>query len=232
MVGSVPLPLIGPFVPCPVSAIGHCVGLITAPYTGLPIPLVTNLWHATCSSLCVLLVVYERTFDVFDMSVFVCVRSHVCAKPPGQAFSLFLFVVWLLIRGHLIPWSPSEGLVDAAISTQHCPQATWKTFYPALCSLFLIKILHSPASQAKLPHLYLFHDKPASLQHTIVISFFVLLFQFFFKLSAIFFFTFRFIFCSEKCQGTLMKPTHAHIVRPHTHFIGIFHKKEKNWHEK
>lgn len=150
MSGSVPLPFIAPFVPCPVFAISHCVGLITVTCSGLPIPLVTNLWHATCSSLCVCAPSCVRThmFDVFDTAAFVCVRSHVCTgprPPPGKASSLFS-VMWLLIRGHLIPWSPSEGLVEAAISTQHSPQATWKAFYPALCSLFLINIPHSPAS--------------------------------------------------------------------------------------
>lgn len=105
-------------------------------------------------------------FDVFDMSVFVRVCSRVFARPPGRPV-----FVWLLISGHLISWSPSEGLVEAAISTQHSPQATWKAFYPALCTLFLINIPHSPASQAKLPHLCLFCRKPTSPQHSIVFCF-------------------------------------------------------------
>lgn len=43
MAGSVPPPFIASFVPCPVFAIGDCVGLITVLCTGLPIPLGTNL---------------------------------------------------------------------------------------------------------------------------------------------------------------------------------------------
>lgn len=166
MAGSVPLPFIASFVPCPVFAIGHCVGLITVPCTGLPIPLGTNLWHATCYSLCVLLVVNARTCLMCLICLCLCMYAHMCARDPRAG--LFPLVVWLLIRGHLISWSPSEGLVEAAISTQHSPQATWKAFYPALCSLFLINFPHSPASQAKLPHLYLFRHKPASPQHSIV----------------------------------------------------------------
>lgn len=130
MAGSVPLPFIATFVPCPVFAISHRVGLITVPYTGLPIPLVTNLWHATCSSACVILVVYECLMCLIHL----CVYAHMCMRPLGKASCLF--VMWLLIRGHFIPWSPSESLLEAAISTQHSPQATWKAFYPARCSLF------------------------------------------------------------------------------------------------
>lgn len=43
MEGSAPLPFVASFVPCPVFAIGYCVGLITVPRAGLPIPLGTNL---------------------------------------------------------------------------------------------------------------------------------------------------------------------------------------------
>lgn len=96
MAGSVPLPFIASFVPCPVFAISHCVGLITVTCSGLPIPLVTNLWHATCSSLCACAPSCVRThmFDVFDTSVFVCVRSHVCTSPPAppQAKPLPIFL--------------------------------------------------------------------------------------------------------------------------------------------
>lgn len=62
------------------------------------------------------------------------------------------------------------------------------------CTLlsFLINIPHSPASQAKLPHLYFFCNKPASPQHG---SVFCLFFH-----SRPFSSTCRFSFCSEKCQ--------------------------------
>lgn len=147
---------------------------------------------------------------------YVCVC--VCTWDPRA--SLSLFVVWLLIRGHLVSWSPSEGLVEAAISTQHSPKATWKAFYPALCSLFLINIPHSPASQAKLPHLYLFRHKPASTQHCFIVcvSFFN---------SQPFYFSCRFSFCSEKSLWSTVRQSHTHVYQQNR-----FHRHHKNWHEK
>lgn len=83
MAGSVANPFIASFVPCPVFTISHCVGLITVPYTGLPIPLVTNLWHATCFSLCVLVVVYERTC----LMCLICLCLCVYVRPPAKPLS-------------------------------------------------------------------------------------------------------------------------------------------------
>lgn len=140
------------------SAIGPCVGSITAPYAGLPIQLVTYLWHATFSSLCVILVVYHH---LMFCSMLLCTCMHV--RPPGGSFSVL--VVLLLISGHLIPWSAREGLVEAAISTQRSPQTAKRPFilhYDAFFFFSKINIPHSPASQAKLPHLYFIHNKPTS----------------------------------------------------------------------
>lgn len=102
------------------------------------------------------------------------------------------------------------------------------------CTLlsFLINIPHSPASQAKLPHLYLGSNKPASPQHGIVFSF---LFFSFLLNSQPFYFTCRFSFCSEKCQRAAMRPAHAHTSSTRTQTsspsfikIGMNSKKPSN----
>lgn len=151
------------------------------------------------------------------------VRSHVFTRPSGRPF----FCVWLLISGHLISWSPSEGLVEAAIGTQHSPQTTWKAFYPALCALFLINIPHPPASQAKLPHLCLFCREPTSPQHSIVFSFiFLYNFQPFYVacwLSS----------CSEKCRCRAVRQTRTQTSLPSIIKIGMHSKKSSKasaWH--
>lgn len=134
MAGSVPLPFIAFFVPCPVFAIGHCVGLITVPYTGLPIPLVTNLWHATCSSVCVLLVVYEHTCLMFSICLCLCVYAHVCARDPLAG--LFPFrLCGFLSEATWYPDPPLRVLLKQ-LSAHSIAHRLRKAFYPALCSLF------------------------------------------------------------------------------------------------
>lgn len=83
-------------------------------------------------------------------------------RPPGGSFSVL--VVLLLIGGHLIPRSAHEGLVEAAISTQRSPQTAKRPFIMHSGAFFFskINIPHSPASLAKLPHLYFIHNKPTS----------------------------------------------------------------------
>lgn len=66
--------------------------------------------------------------------IHVYVSHHTCTSDPPDGSSSIL-VVFLLISGHLIAWSPHVGLVEAAISTQHSPQTTWKAFFPARCCL-------------------------------------------------------------------------------------------------
>lgn len=96
------------------------------------------------------------------------------------------------------------------------------------CTLlsFLINFPHSPASQAKLPHLYLFRHKPASPQHSIVMN------------SQPFYFTCRFSFCSEKCQWGTMWQARTHVLCTQTALsffikIGMESKKSSKasaWH--
>lgn len=200
MAGSVPLLFVAPFVPCPVCAISHCMGLITLPYTGLPIPLVTNLWHATCSSLCAILVVYKCLMCLICMCccrtrvwcVCVCVYTLTSAhETPGRILFYFGRVVsyqWLLDTR-----SPSEGLVEAAISTQHSPQTTWEAFYPALCSLFFNQHFSFTCLSSQIASfVFFFHNEPVSPTTWLCI-----LFLFHFQKCI---FRWRLSFCSEKCH--------------------------------
>lgn len=84
------LPFIASFVPRPVFAFGHRVGLITVPCTGLPIPLGTNLWHVTCSAPRARLVVHARTRLMCWICLRLYVPTHVCIKCDCRA-DLFPF---------------------------------------------------------------------------------------------------------------------------------------------
>lgn len=81
---------------------------------------------------------------------------------------------------------------------------------------FLINIPHSPASQAKLPHLYLFRHKPASPQHSIVFIFCFLIFSHFISPAG---FHFALKSVSEAQWG-------RHTLHTQT---DLFHRKELAW---
>lgn len=111
------------------SAIGHCVGSITAPYAGLPIQLVTYLWHATFGSLCVILVVYPHL-------MFCSMLSCTCMSVSGPGADLFLF--WcccFLSAGTWYPDLPMRVLLEQ-LSAPSIAHRQLKAFYPALWCLF------------------------------------------------------------------------------------------------
>lgn len=123
--------------------------------------------------------------------VCVCIRSHLRMRPLGESSSIL--VVWFLISGYLIPRSPSEGLVEAAISTQHSPQTTWEAFYPALCSLFFNQHFSFTCLYSQIASfVFFFHNEPVSPTTWLCI-----LFLFHFQK---FIFRWRLSFCSEKCH--------------------------------
>ena len=123
--------------------------------------------------------------------VCVCVRSK-CVRDP-RARPLPLSVVFLHIRVHLISWSPSEALVEAAISTQHSPQATWKAFYPAL---FFNQ--HSSFTCLRPNHLICICSVTSQQTHNTAFFFF----------SQPFHLICKFPFCFEKCQSGKIRPIH------------------------
>lgn len=136
MTGSLPPPFIGTFVCCPLFCYRPCVGSITAPYAALPIQLVTYLWHATFYYRRVILVVYHPLMFCRCMLSCTCMCVCLCPHtwtPDPQADPLPFWSCCFLSVG---TWSPREGLVEAAVSTQCSPQTSWKTFHPALCCLF------------------------------------------------------------------------------------------------
>lgn len=117
--------------------------------------------------LCVFQAVYECLMFLIRLFGCVCVCALVCLKPPGQSLFHF-FVMWLLIRRHLIVSSPSEGLVEAAISTQRSPTATRKAFYLALGCFFLINTsIHLPLKPNCLICIF-FRNKPAIPHQSLV----------------------------------------------------------------
>lgn len=141
------------------SAIGPCVGSITVPYAGLPIQLVTYLWHATFGSLCVILVVYPHL-------MFCSMLSCMCMSVSGPGADLFLFWCCCFLSAGTWYTDPPMRVLLEQLSAPSVAHRQLTAFYPALWCLFFlfskINIPHSPASQAKLPHLYFIHNKPTS----------------------------------------------------------------------